>query len=62
MYISTENVSDGKYLTTTTVEDNIEIKLDTDAFKGIKVVSQNVNFIYDFINRKSKENDIECEY
>ena len=66
MYVSTEDFSDGKYLTTITFEDNSEIKLDTDAFNGIKVVSQNVNSIYEHINKKSKENekenDIECEY
>ena len=66
MYVSTEDISDGKYLTTITFEDNSEIKLDTDAFNGIKVVSQNVDSIYEHINRKSKgnekENDIECEY
>lgn len=66
VYVSTEDVSDGKYLTTITFEDNSEIKLDTDAFNGIKVVSQNVDSIYEHINRKlkqnEKENDIECEY
>lgn len=66
MYVSTEDVSDGSYLTTITFEDNSEIKLDTDAFNGIKVVNQNVNSIYDHVNRKlkgnEKENDIEYEY
>lgn len=64
--VFTEDFSDGKYLTTITFEDNSAIKIDTSAFNGIKVVSENVKSIYEHINIKTKENElqneIECEY
>lgn len=64
--VFTEDFSAGKYLTTITFEDNSEIQIDTDAFNGIKVVSENVKSIYEHINIKSKENEmqneLECEY
>lgn len=64
--VFTEDFSAGKYLTTITFEDNSEIQIDTDAFNGIKVVSENVKSIYEHVNMKSKEdelqNELECEY
>ena len=60
--IYTEDISDGKYLTTITFEDNSQINLDTSAFNGIDVVTENIKSIYEYVNTINKENEIDCEY
>ena len=60
--IYTEDISDGKYLTTITFEDNSQINLDTSAFNGIDVVSENIKSFYEYVNTINKENEIDCEY
>ena len=60
--IYTEDISDGKYLTTITFEDNSQINLETSAFNGIDVVTENIKSIYEYVNTINKENEIDCEY
>lgn len=63
-YVSTEDVSDGKYLTIITFPDNSEIAIDTSAWNGIKVVTENMESIYekyDKLQKKSIGNEIENE-
>lgn len=45
--VYTEDVSDGKYLTTITFENDFEIKVDTSAWNGIKVVAENMESIFE---------------
>lgn len=62
--VYTEDVSDGKYLTTITFEDNSQIQLDTSSWNGIKVVTENMESVYekyDKLQKKSIENEIENE-
>lgn len=67
--VYTEDVSDGKYLTTITFENDSEIKIDTSAWNGIKVVAENIESICenhkslktklkDNISKNEMENDI----
>lgn len=63
--VYTEDVSDGKYLTTITFENDSEIKIDTSAWNGIKVVVENIESICenykllkDNISKNEIENDI----
>lgn len=63
--IYTEDISDGKYLTTITFEDNTEIELDTSARNGIRVVAKNIESVYatyEKIQDKLKENEKEIDY
>lgn len=55
-----DGISDGKYITTITFNDNSQIVLDTSAWNGIKVVTENMEFIYEQFN-KSLKNTIENE-
>lgn len=50
--IYTEDISDGKYLTTIIFEDNSEIKIFTSAFNGIETVANNVETIYEFYEKE----------
>lgn len=66
--VYTEDVSDGKYLTTITFENDSQIKIDTSAWNGIKVVTENVESIYetyeklqDKVEENSKENYYDYE-
>lgn len=60
--ISTKDISDGKYLTTITFENNTSIKVDTSAWNGIEIVTQNVESIYEkFQNIKEKNEKSELE-
>lgn len=57
--VYTEDVSDGKYLTTITFENDSEIKIDTSAWNGIKVVVENLESICEnceSLKTKSKDN------
>ncbi len=54
--VYTEDVSDGKYLTTITFKNDIEIKVDTSAWNGIKVVAENMESICE--NYKSLKTDL----
>lgn len=52
-----DGISDGKYLTTITFENDSKTEIDTSAWNGIKVVSENIESIYEFYE-KLKENII----
>lgn len=56
MSVYTEDISDGKYLTTITFEDNSQIKIDTNAWNGIKVITENIESIYETYEKLTKEN------
>ncbi len=65
----TEDISDGKYLTTITFENNSSIQVDTSAWNGIKAVTENVLSIYEtYENLREKlkqnvtKNENEFEY
>ena len=67
--VYTEDVSDGKYLTTIIFENASSIELDTSAWNGIKVVTENVASIYETykkskeeIKQKEVKNEKEIEY
>ena len=63
--VFTEDVSDGKYLTTIIFEDNFSMKIDTSAWNGIKVVTENVESIYETyekLKQKEVKNDEEINY
>ena len=69
--IYTEDVSDGKYLTTIFFENDSSIKVDTSAWNGIQVVTKNIESIYEFYenlkenlmqNEVKKENEFEYEF
>lgn len=60
--VYTEDVSDGKYLTTITFQNNSKIKIDTSAWNGIKVVTENVKSIYEnyeLLKDNGSKNEIE---
>ena len=62
--VYTEDVSDGKYLTTIIFENDNSIKIDTSAWNGIKVVAENVESIYETYKKtqeKIKNDEIENE-
>ena len=62
--IYTEDVSDGKYLTTIFFENNSSIKLDTSAWNGIQVVTKNIESIYECyenLKEKPKQNEVKKE-
>lgn len=67
--VYTEDVSDGKYLTTITFESDSKIKIDTSAWNGINVVTENVKSIYENfknlsknLSRNQNKNNMEYEY
>lgn len=65
--VYTEDVSDGKYLTTIFFENNSSIQIDTSAWNGIKIVTKNMESIYETYENlkqksKEKENEINYEY
>lgn len=58
--VYTEDVSDGKYLTTIIFENDSSIKVDTSARNGIEVVTENMKSIYEKYEKilnKTKENE-----
>lgn len=66
--VYTEDVSDGKYLTTIIFKDNSKIEIDTSAWNGIKVVTENVESVYETyellkteLKENNKLNEIELE-
>lgn len=62
--VYTEDVSDGKYMTTITFENDSSIEVDTSAWNGIKVVTENMESIYetyDKLKEKSKQNEVKNE-
>lgn len=62
--IYTEDVSDGKYMTTITFENDSSIEVDTSAWNGIKTVTENMESIYeiyDKLKEKSNENETKKE-
>ena len=62
--VYTEDVSDGKYITTITFENNSSIEVDTSAWNGIKVVTENMESIYETyesLKEKPKQNEVKNE-
>lgn len=62
--VYTEDVSDGKYLTTITFEDDYSIEVDTSAWNGIEVVTENIKSIYEKYEKqseKTKQNEVKNE-
>ncbi len=62
--VYTEDVSDGKYLTTITFEDDYSIEVDTSAWNGIEVVTENIESIYEEYEKqseKTKQNEVKNE-
>lgn len=62
--VYTEDISDGKYLTTITFENYSSIEVDTSAWNGIKVVTENIESIYETyenLKEKSKQNEVKNE-
>ena len=60
-----DGVKDGDYLTTITFEDNSQIQIDTSAWNGIKLVTENMKSIYETyekIQDKRKKNEQEFDY
>ena len=60
--VYTKDVSAGKYLTTITFKDNSSIEINTSAWNGIKVVTENIESIYEYyhnIQEKVEENEVE---
>lgn len=53
--VYTEDVSDGKYLTTITFENNSQIQLDTSSWNGIKVVTENMESVYEKYDKLQKK-------
>ena len=69
--VYTEDVSNGKYLTTITFEDDYSIEVDTSAWNGIEVVTENIESIYEEYEKQSKktkqnevknEKEFECDF
>lgn len=57
--------SDGKYVTTITFENDSKIQLDTSAWDGIKVISENMEYVYKNHKKEQniiKENELEIDY
>ncbi len=57
-----DGISDGKYVTVITMQDSTEIKLDTSAWNGIDVVTENIATvyeIYDDIKENLEEKKVE---
>ena len=62
--VYTEDVSDGKYMTTITFENDSSIEVDTSAWNEIKVVTENMEAIYETyesLKEKSKQNEVKNE-
>ncbi len=62
--VYTEDVSDGKYLTTITLENDSSIEVDTSAWNGIKTVTENMESIYETyekLREKMKSNEVKNE-
>ena len=64
-----DGISDGRYITTITFDNNSQIEINTDAFNGIKVVTNNIVSIYEKYEKlmqkvqiNNKQNEIEFEY
>lgn len=62
-----DGISDGKYVTIIILEDGIEIKIDTSAWNGIEVVTENIATVYEIYeavkeNTVGKNEEIYCEY
>lgn len=65
--VYTEDVSDGKYLTTIIFENGSSIQINTSAWNGIKVVTENIESIYETyknlpIKSRANENKNEVEF
>lgn len=56
-----DGLGDGKYITSITFEDNSEIKLDINAWDGIRTVTENIEGICNEYQKKSLELDKEIE-
>ena len=62
--VYTEDVSDGKYMTTIIFKNDSSIEVDTSAWNGIKVVAENMESIYETyekLKQKSKQNEVKNE-
>ena len=59
--VYTEDISDGKYVTTIIFRDNSEIQIDTSAFNGIEVVTNNLISVLESFNEKVADNILEIE-
>lgn len=59
--VYTEDISDGKYVTTIIFRDNSEIQIDTSAFNGIEVVTDNLISVLENYKEKNAENNLENE-
>lgn len=62
--VYTEDVSDGKYLTTIIFENASSIQVDTSAWNGIKTVAENMESIYESyenLKEKIKPNEVKNE-
>lgn len=67
--IYTEDVSDGKYLTTVIFNENSKIEIDTSAWNGIKIVTENIESVYETYEKLQEKileigdkNDAEINY
>lgn len=66
-----DGISDGKYVTVITMQDSTEIKLDTSAWNGIEIVTENIATVYEIYedikenleeNKVEKDEEISYEY
>ena len=59
-----DGISDGKYMTTVTFENGSSMTIDTSAWNGIEVVTQNIESIYETyweLRQKTTENNSKDE-
>lgn len=59
--VYTEDISDGKYVTTIIFRDNSEIQIDTSAFNGVEVVTNNLVSVLENFKEKNVQNNLENE-
>lgn len=58
-----DGISDGKYLTTISFENDTKIEIDTSAWNGIKTVAENIESVKEFYEKlKEKEVEMEVEF
>lgn len=58
-----DGISDGKYLTTISFENDAKIEIDTSAWNGIKTVAENIESVKEFYEKlKEKEAELEVEF
>lgn len=58
-----DGISDGKYLTNISFENDAKIEIDTSAWNGIKTVAENIESVKEFYEKlKEKEVEMEVEF